>query len=92
MSKAKEQEQSEAQERLLTSSQERMLAIMRSRGHLVAGTAGPIPEAVILEAQLPPYGSKQEAELLRELSRVASEAFRAAGTTATDEVIQGREE
>lgn len=45
-----------------------------------------------LEAELPPYGSEEEAALFEELASELGKAFRAAGTTIADEVRAERDE
>ncbi len=74
------------------SANEQLLALMRARGQLVSEDDALGPEEAALEASLPPYGSEEEARLLQELASEAGEAFRAAGTTAADEIILGRGE
>ena len=68
-----------------------LLDIMKTKGHLVSDETADL-DAATNETLLPPYGSEEERTLLETLARAAGEAFRAARTTITDEIIEGRGE
>ena len=96
MDRIKDQKQrQEAKQRPSETSQasegQRLLTAMQSGGYLVEDEVAE-PEEIQREAQLPPYGSKEEAELFEELASELTEALQAEGTTIADEISLGRGE
>lgn len=75
-----------------TTQKEHLLVWMRARGHLAVEDEVLSPEEGAREMALPPYGSKEEERLLRELAREAGEAFQATGTTIADDIVEERGE